>query len=60
MQRRYRDLLRTTCERFSTDMYRYLCFLMGSRRGVEDVMQEVFLRLLPAPGASSLLKQDGG
>lgn len=46
MSGKQREILSESYDRFGPDVYRYLSLLMGSRTRAEDVMQEVFLRLL--------------
>ena len=46
MRQSHRDTLTRVYEQFGRDLYRYLSVLMGGRDRAEDVLQEVFLRLL--------------
>ena len=46
MSQRHRDTLTKVYEQFGNELYRYLSVLMGSHDRAEDVMQEIFLRLV--------------
>ena len=50
MSQRHREVLTRVYEQFGKELYRYLSMLMGSRDRAEDIMQEVFLRLVRVEG----------
>ena len=46
MKRACREILAKVYDQFGAELYRYLSVLMGNPERAEDVMQEVFMRLI--------------